>query len=186
MKKSKKNQTEVWREINGFDGKYHVSSLGSIKAKYHASRSGYKEKILIGSDSAGYRGVFLYRKGRSKFFYVHRLVACHFIGSPRCKKDTVNHIDGIKKNNSVENLEWCTYSYNNYHAYKIKLKVGNGRKLCDDDVRDIVGLKKRMSYKEISALYNVSPSTIVQIFDGRTWRQVTGFKNRYKDAISSQ
>lgn len=102
---------EIWKDIKGYEGLYKVSNFGRIKSFYHN-----KEKILIlGSNSSGYAIVGLWKNGTEKFYSVHRIVAIHFI--PNCQnKFEVNHIDGNKKNNNVENLEWVSKSENMKHA----------------------------------------------------------------------
>lgn len=62
--------------------------------------------------------------GRGNYFYIHRLVGANFLSNPENKK-TINHKDGNKLNNHVDNLEWATYSENHKHAYTIELKIPN-------------------------------------------------------------
>lgn len=106
---------EIWKDVVGYEGLYQTSNLGRIK--------NYKGKIMaLFDDGHGYLHLSLYKNGYGKNFKVHRIVASAFIDNPELKK-TVNHIDGNKKNNNVENLEWATYSENHKHAYRIGLKV---------------------------------------------------------------
>lgn len=104
------NINEQWRPVKGYEGLYEVSNLGRVKSlNYH--RTGV-EKILKPSNVGnGYLFVHLSRNGKHKFFLVHRLVAIAFIPNPKGLPE-VNHIDEIKTNNCVENLEWASRWYN--------------------------------------------------------------------------
>lgn len=110
---------EVWKEINGADG-YFVSSKGRVK---HVKKSG--EKILkpavFGVD---YLGLYL---GRGRHKKVHRLVAEAFIPNPDGLPE-VNHKDGNKSNNAVENLEWVSHSKNVLHSFEIGRQPSPGSK----------------------------------------------------------
>lgn len=109
---------EVWKDIDGFEGLYQVSNHGRIKSfrkstKFH----GQSEHLLSPTITAnGYESVTLYTgpSGRHKFL-VHRLVAQAFIPNPN-HFEAINHKDENKRNNHVDNLEWCTLSYNNAYG----------------------------------------------------------------------
>ena len=107
---------EIWKdiEIDGLKGKYQVSNKGRIKS--------LKRNIImkLQYDKDGYPTIFLWRFTRKTRTRVHRLVAQTFIPNPK-NKAQVNHIDGNKANNNVENLEWVTVEENMQHAYKTGL-----------------------------------------------------------------
>ena len=106
--------TEIWKDIVGYDGLYQVSNLGRV-------RSLISEKILKASDNGtGYFTVGLHKDGKSKMRTVHRLVAEAFVSNPN-NLPQVNHIDGCKSNNQVDNLEFCDNSHNMKHAYSLGL-----------------------------------------------------------------
>ena len=114
---------EEWKDIEDFEGAYQISNLGRVKSlggwRGTAKR---KEKIrTIHSTHDGYAKVRLQHQGKDKTMRVHRLVAKAFIPNPK-NMDTVNHIDGNKKNNKVSNLEWVDRTEQMIHAYKLGLK----------------------------------------------------------------
>lgn len=109
---------ELWITIFGLKGEYDTSNKGRVK-----SRVKFFEKLLkLTNHSAGYKTVNI----RNKNEFVHRLVAQVFISNPD-NKPIVNHINGIKTDNRVENLEWCTDKENIQHAKK-SIKKGLWRK----------------------------------------------------------
>lgn len=102
---------EVWKPVDGYDGFYEVSNLGRI-------RTLRTNKILSEKITKGYCFVKLYKNGKSKQKYIHRIVATAFIPNP-LNLNQVNHKDENPKNNSVDNLEWCDGKYNvNYGTAK--------------------------------------------------------------------
>lgn len=123
---------EIWKDIKGYERLYQVSNLGRIKSlerkviSYNRGRTyerTYPEKILKqAKDKDGYVQVNLSKNGKGRTRKVHRLVAQAFISNFE-EKPEVNHINGIRDDDRVDNLEWCTSSENNIHAYKV-LKRG--------------------------------------------------------------
>lgn len=114
--------SEVWRDIEGYEGLYQVSSEGRVKSLERTfidkiGRERYvKERILKpGVDRYGYLLVTLYAGGKRKKLKVHRLVCQAFHDNPG-NKPCVNHIDENKTNNAASNLEWCTYEENINHG----------------------------------------------------------------------
>ena len=105
---------EIWKDIKEFEGLYQVSNLGNIKSlNYRGTKT---EKLLkLVPNKIGYINVQLCKNGKPKPYYVHRLVATHFINNEE-NKNEVNHINMIKTDNRVKNLEWCTKSENIIHS----------------------------------------------------------------------
>lgn len=103
---------EIWKDIPDYDG-YQISNLGRLKS--------LKRNIIMKCNKRGdYNSIGLYNKDGYKRFNIHRLVAQVFIPNPD-NLPCVNHIDGNKLNNCVDNLEWCTHSENSKHAYNNNL-----------------------------------------------------------------
>lgn len=105
---------EEWKVIEGFK-RHKISSYGNVEGVKGMMKSRINDR---GYNMIGIRD----HEGRQKMFLIHRLVAIHFINNPDNKK-YVNHKDGNKQNNNVSNLEWCTQSENQIHAYKTGLQV---------------------------------------------------------------
>lgn len=103
---------EVWRTVVGYEGKYMVSNIGRVKSLV-------SNCILNQYDRNGYPHVGLYKNLKTKSLKVHRLVAVAFVGNPD-NKPFVNHKDGTRNNNHVENLEWVTNQENRQHGIDLK------------------------------------------------------------------
>lgn len=136
--------------------------------KYVAQRIGPK----------GYYHVNLSIGGKCKTYQVHRLIAKAFIPNPQ-NFPVINHKDGNKLNNHIDNLEWCTYQYNTQHADKnglitraVGIATSNGH-FFENDIRKIRALSKEgMSQSKIASTYNVTKGTIQQILNGNTYKWV--------------
>lgn len=117
---------EVWVPIKGYEGFYEVSNLGRVKTLARRMENrGVPEYITYGSQQRGYHNAALRNEtGDVKVFRVHRLVAEHFISHQPTPNHQVNHIDGNKSNNRVENLEWVTPRENTHHAIRTGLRKG--------------------------------------------------------------
>lgn len=115
------SKMEIWANVIGFEGSYRVSNTGKV---YSEKRAGTSGGLLTGFNDKGYRRVLLSKDGKNYKYSVHRLVAKHFLLNID-KKTSVNHIDGNKSNNNSQNLEWCTASENQLHAYDLGLQKAN-------------------------------------------------------------
>lgn len=113
---------EIFKDIEGYEGLYQISNLGSVKSLGNGNSNNSKEKILKPTkDKKGYLTVDLYKQGKRKIYKVHRLVAQAFISNPN-NLPQVNHRDEDKTNNAVENLEFCDAKYNiNYGTRNEKI-----------------------------------------------------------------
>lgn len=134
---------EEWRPVVGWEGLYEVSSLGRVKTIEHEIRvkrntgSDYsvvvKSKLKkLGKCNTGYLTAALSKGGRTINVQVHTMVAEAFIPNPNHFK-IVNHIDGDKTNNNVNNLEWCSYRGNNIHSTWIGINRQAIKVMCVED-----------------------------------------------------
>lgn len=143
-------EIEIWKEIKGYERCYHVSNLGRVKSIGRLSENNFagtiflEERILKHTNSHGYRSVVFSLFGKVKTMSVHRLVAQAFIPNPENKCD-VNHINGIKHDNRVENLEWNTRSENCLHAFKTGLFVISKDRNC----KEVINLEYGIFYDSL-------------------------------------
>ena len=100
---------EEWRDIEEYENLYQISNLGIVKSLGNDRTR--KEKILRPQKVNNYLIVSLSKDGKAKHYYIHRLVALHFIPNPQ-NLEQINHRDEDKTNNCVSNLEFCTAAYN--------------------------------------------------------------------------
>ena len=109
---------QVWEDIPGYEGLYQVSNTGKVRSL--GNNKSRKTKILKQNTTKnGYKRVGLWKNGKRKPYYVHRLVAQVFLPNPNNLPE-VNHIDENKQNNVVWNLEWCDREYNLNYGTRIE------------------------------------------------------------------
>jgi hypothetical protein len=166
---------QIWKDVIGYEGLYQVSNLGNVKSL--GNKFSRKERLLkLSFQSKGYLTVVLQKDAKRKMVLVHRIVAEHFIHNVESKPQ-INHIDGNKTNNAIENLEWVSHRENLNHAIKnnltLKGEENRNSKLKDVDVIKIHSLlQKGTTTKELSETYNVSYSTIDSIRTNRYWKHL--------------
>lgn len=143
-------ENEIWKEIPGYEGLYQVSNLGRVRTieRYVTEKNGktrIKKSIIrkFVVSNSGYAQVTLTCKYKMKLCTVHRLVAITFLEKVS-GKNIVNHINGIKTDNSLSNLEWCNKSENELHSYRVlnKINIPKGKpnylsmkKVCQYDLK---------------------------------------------------
>ncbi len=190
-------ENEIWKPIKNYENLYEISNIGRIKAlekitfatqirhnKIYKLATHRKSKILKLSPAGlkgDYHKVVLSNNGKEKRFYIQCLVATAFILNPD-NLPQVNHIDGNKINNKVENLEWVNNSGNQLHAYRIGLKnsdhmIGEGHKkskLTNKKVLDIrqLYLSGKYTKSELGRMFFVHPSLIHRILIRKNWKHI--------------
>lgn len=178
---------EIWVPVKFFERKLHVSNYGRVKspARFVNNRHAkwLKESKILCQSFTGpgrdYLKISIRMNGKSKNLSVHRLVAKAFIPNP-LEKPCVNHLNGNKSDNRVENLEWCTYSENHIHAYKLRLRSpknqrgsNNGNvKLTEMQVLEVRSLRGIVTQKKLAAKFNVDQTTISDIQLRKRWNHI--------------
>jgi len=169
-----------WRNFSTF---YKVNELGQVKTVARTvglNKRFCPSKILKPGNCNGYLFICIQENGKKRNEYVHRMVAKLFIHNPNNFKQ-VNHKNGIKSDNRVENLEWCNASYNCKHSYDILNRVRPNhvgerhpnRKLSLIDAMDVINRynNKITTAKELAKEYNLNQNYIYVIAKQRTWKK---------------
>lgn len=157
-----------WRKIEGYDN-YSISEDGKIRN----DRNGYIRKNTI--NNTGYYVVSFKVDGKSKIELVHRLLALAFIDREDSNRDCVNHIDGNKLNNGLDNLEWVTKAENNAHAYKKGL-MNTEKAVMSEDVSS----GEKILYPSAREAFRQTGICHRQISDACLGRQKTAHGKKWK------
>lgn len=187
-----KEQEEKWLPAPGYEGYYEVSNLGRVKSAAifirhdgnWADEGGYTKKIKIRTQQTnryGYKAIKMCKMGNCKRCLVHRLIALAFIPTDNPKLQ-INHIDGDKTNNNVNNLEWVTPKENMKHAWETGLinkdhTVGSRHHkatLTEEQVVEIRSLyaAKAFTKDQLAEKYDLNKSTLSDLLYRRTWKHV--------------
>lgn len=170
---------EIWKDIKNYEGLYQVSNLGRIRSLnyLHTKKIAILKLIVRGN---GYHGVSLCKKGIKKSVFVHRVVAETFIPTPN-NKFQINHKDGNKFNNTIDNLEWVTPKENMKHSIEKGLSHKARHKVEQYSLNGKL-IKVWDSIKEIKKALNISISHISSCANGK--RETTqGYRWKYKDIV---
>lgn len=170
---------EIWTDIPGYEGLYQASNTGFIKSldKFRLHSKGgvlslHKGRILsLCINQGGYYKVQLIKNYKVKHFVTHRLVALTFIPNNE-NKPHINHIDGIKTNNNINNLEWCTPKENSIHAVENNLinpKKGvnnpSSKQTCQYDLNgNLINIFS--CTKEAGKSLKINPRTLSRVCQG--------------------
>ena len=181
-------QTEIWKDITGYEGLYQVSNLGRVRSltrkvfvKGRENGRVFTGRIKYGcrEKKNGYRVVSLYCKGKSKRFFVHRLVASAFIQNHN-NLPQVNHKDEDKTNNKVSNLEWCDAKYNTNYGNCIEKRIAPQRKRVSQITLDGTYIRSFASMAEIERELGVNHSAICICCKDNT-KSAYGYKWKYAE-----
>ena len=169
-------EEENWRQIPNYEGWYDISDLGNVRRMKGFGKITFVGRLLKPQVRFGYHIVSLYKNGVQQNNRVHRLVMAAFVG-PCPNGMQVNHIDGNKSNNRLENLEYVTQSENAIHSYTIGLQSQQGEKnnhskLTEEKVHEIRKLLGKEIHRAIAAKFDVSRQTIDLIANGKRWGHV--------------
>jgi hypothetical protein len=162
---------EIWKNIEGYEGLYQISNLGRVKliksGKIINSTLGFNKYYLI----------TLRKNGKPKSFRLHRLICQSFIDNLE-NKPYVNHKNGIKTDNSLENLEWCTPRENIIHAKKlglmryVKQENHGSSKLTKKDVYKIKYELSHINSSKVAKIFKISISNVSRIRNNILWKDV--------------
>ena len=146
-----------WKDIVGYENEYQINQFGEIRTLKDSPKL-KKYDVLKPQISKrnGYVYQMLYKNGKEKLLRVHRLVAMAFLPNPN-NLPQVNHKDGNKQNNSVDNLEWCEQSYNMKHAYK------NGLQIPSENQRKAIINTNKLKQKKVC---QIKDGEIINTFSG--------------------
>ena len=187
-------ESEIWKDVVGYEGFYQVSNKGNVRSVERRDSRGHRRggRILKPTyDTDGYLRVTLCKNGKHKTKKVHRLVAEAFIPNLESLPH-VNHMDEVKDNNELSNLEWCTHKYNmNYgtlierasraRSKKVKainIKTGEVLTFNSTQEAECKGYSNGNVAKACRGVYKASTGKLVG-GDGRTYK---GFRWHYEDA----
>lgn len=188
---------EIWKDIPGFEGHYQASNLGKLRSldRSHFFTTRHKTKgfrKIKGREirpkfcaANGYWMISLSKGGKIYYNTLHKVVALTFLIKPEGKYE-INHKDGVKINNHIENLEWVTSSENRKHAFKMGLQdktIAAAKARCgmkasnvrfnNSQIKKIREENKNgLSLRKLAIKYKCGKSTIFGIVKRQTWRHI--------------
>lgn len=171
---------EKWKKIKDYEELYEISEKGEVRTlcDHFVRNRLYKKKgdiVAVCNGAYGYNVCSLRKNGVNKMFKLHRLLAQAFIPNPE-NKPQINHIDNNRKNNKLENLEWCTNTENEQHKIKQKRhphgETHYEAKLKNSDVLFIREYSSESPINDLVKKYNLSRSHIDNIRMGRKWKHL--------------
>lgn len=158
---------EIWKDIKGYDGLYQISNFGMVKSvRYNTN----KILSVIHNTITGYNSVGLCYKNRRETMYIHRAIALAFIENPT-NKPHINHKNGVRDDNDINNLEWVTSSENHKHKYDVLGYKQHRRKHTEEEVLKIRGMYRNSKISQIKLveIFNSNKATINKILKNKAY-----------------
>lgn len=187
---------EIWRKVKGFEDYYEVSNTGKVRSISREIKRDNKgnyfqegKELTLSLNNKGYCIAKLWVNGKGKKYFVHRLVAEAFIYNPN-KYPVINHKDENPLNNNVENLEWCSYSYNNSYGTKperVRKALNKPIYQLEKQTKEII--KKWNCANEVAKYFNCSSGRIFgwckdyAEAEGYIWCYVEDYEKGYKGVV---
>lgn len=141
---------EIWKDVIGYEGLYKISNLGNIKSFNYLNRQRIQ---VLKPRLSDYNRVVLSNKKKTKTLLVHRIIAIAFLPNPQNKK-CVNHKDGNKLNNNLENLEWVTHKENSKHSFNMEMNKINSKNIITKNIKKVINIKNGIIYESITMAAN--------------------------------
>lgn len=171
---------EIWKPIPRFNGHYSASSDGNIRRDVRGNGTAVGRVLAPKLGERGYYMVAPSVPGtKQRVFIVHRLVLEAFAGEPVGARKFGNHINGVKTDNRIANLEWVTWAENISHAYRTGLhgryagSASSAAKLTEEQVTEILDRIAAREYRQdIADRFSISTKTIDEIVSGKHWKHV--------------
>lgn len=174
---------EIWKDIKGYEGHYQVSSHGNIKS----IKFGRQKTLTLKNTHKGYHNIQLFKNGKMKGCFVHRIVAENFLDHLKVNH-SVDHLDANKKNNHYTNLEWVTNKENSDRKVNMKLHAFGERvhtsKLTQKDIEHIrrefmlnssTKEDKTLIYNALAKGYGLFRGTVKEICSGKRWSHLSTY-----------
>lgn len=188
---------ELWAPFPEYEDLYEVSNMGRVRTVLHKFEDLKRSKKVMrlfwghiikkpNSDKDGYQSIMVSRNGERSYRKVHRMVAIAFLDNPNNLPD-VNHINGVKHDNRLSNIEWVSHRDNILHCYSHRLHSGIGEAHCWNKLKTEQVLRiremweqKEASRMEISKRFGVSEGCVSNIIYRKTWKHLPEAKNTNK------
>lgn len=167
---------EIWKDVVNYEGLYKVNNFSEVKSlNYNGKKIERKLKPSINKD--GYLKYILYKNTIKQTLFAHRISMIAFVENTE-NKPVVNHINGIKNDNNILNLEWatikenCQHSYDNGFSFNKKGSMAFGSKLTEKDVLEI---RAKGNYKPLALIaedYGVCKMSICRVLNNKRWTHI--------------